>query len=99
MSRKCQITNKGAQVGRRVSHSHIRTKHKFLPNLQKKKFWSEEQGRFITLKIATSTMRTIDKLGLDVYARKVGFKLPDPSPSQNTPQSSEPGNTKKVSVG
>lgn len=76
MARRCQISQKGPLVGRRVSHSHIRTKHRFLPNLQKKKFWSEEQNRFITLKVAASTMRSIDKMGLDAYARKVGFKLP-----------------------
>ena len=77
MARRCQISQKGPLVGRRVSHSHIRTKHRFLPNLQKKKFWSEEQNRFITLKVAASTMRSIDKMGLDAYARKVGFKLPN----------------------
>ena len=82
MARKCQMSQKGPLVGRRVSHSHIRTKHRFLPNLQKKKFWSEKQGRFITLRVATSTMRNIDKMGLDEYARKVGYKLPLPSPSK-----------------
>lgn len=75
MSRRCELTGKGVQVGHRVSHSNIKSKHRFLPNLQKKKFWSTELNRFVTLKVATSTIRTIDKLGLDVFARKNGITL------------------------
>ena len=75
MSRRCELSGKGVLVGHRVSHSNIKTKHRFLPNLQKKKFWSPELGKFVTLKVSTSTIRTIDKLGLDAYARKNGIKL------------------------
>ena len=75
MSRKCQLTGKGPQTGHRVAHSNIKTKHRFLPIQQKKRFWSDEMQRFVTLRISTSAMRTIDKLGLDNYARKVGLKL------------------------
>lgn len=75
MSRRCDLSGKGVQVGHRVSHSNIKSKHRFLPNLQKKKFWSPELGKFVTLKVSTSTIRTIDKLGLDAYARKTGVKL------------------------
>lgn len=75
MSRKCQLTGKGPQTGHRVSHSNIKTKHRFLPNLQKKRFWSDELKRFVTLKLSTSAMRTVDKLGLDKYAKQVGLKL------------------------
>lgn len=75
MSRRCELSGKGVLVGNRVSHSNIKSKHRFLPNLQKKKFWSPELGKFVTLKVSTSTIRTIDKLGLDAYARKAGVKL------------------------
>ena len=75
MSRICDLSGKKAQVGRRVSHSHIRTKHRFQVNLQKKRFWSAEKQRFYTLKVAVSTMRTIDKIGFDAYAHRVGLKL------------------------
>ncbi len=75
MSRRCELTGKGVLVGHRVSHSNIKSKHRFLPNLQKKKFWSTELNKFVTLKVTTSTIRTIDKLGLDAFARKNGVKL------------------------
>ncbi len=75
MSRKCELTGKGVLVGHRVSHSNIKTKHRFEPNLQKKKFWSEEQNCFVKLKVSTSAIRTIDKMGVDTYARKLGIKI------------------------
>lgn len=75
MSRRCELTGKGVLVGNRVSHSNVKSKHRFLPNLQTKKFWSIELNKFVTLKVATSTIRTIDKLGLDSFARKNGIKL------------------------
>ncbi|SME88568.1 50S ribosomal protein L28 [Pseudobacteriovorax antillogorgiicola] len=75
MSRRCELSGKGVLVGNRVSHSNIKSKHRFLPNLQKKKFWSPELNKFVTLRVCTSTIRTIDKLGLDAYARKNGIKL------------------------
>jgi large subunit ribosomal protein L28 len=75
MSRKCELTGKGVQSGNRVSHAKNRTKHRFLPNLKKKKFWSETLNKFVSLKVATSTIRTIDKLGVDKYAAKLGIKL------------------------
>ena len=75
MSRKCQLSGKAVQTGHRVSHSNIKSKHRFLPNLQKKRFWSEEQGRLVGLRVTAAAIRTIDKLGLDAYARRVGLKL------------------------
>lgn len=75
MSRRCELTNKGVQVGHRVSKSNIKTKHRFLPNLQKKRFWSETLGRFVTLKVSTSAIRTIDKMGIDAYAKRQGIAI------------------------
>ena len=75
MSRKCELSGKKPQVGNRVSHSNVKTKHRFLPNIQSKKCWSTELKKFFALKITTHALRTIDKIGLDNYARKVGLKL------------------------
>ena len=60
----CEITGKVAIVGNNVSHSHHKTKRKFSPNLKTKRFWSEEEGRWITLK------KTINKKGLAVALRE-----------------------------
>ncbi len=75
MSRRCEITGKSVQVGHRVSHSNIKTKHRFLPNLQKKRFWSDAMKKFVSLKVSASTIRTIDKIGLDQFAKRQGVKL------------------------
>lgn len=75
MARRCDLSGKGVLVGNRVSHSNVKTKHRFLPNLQKKRFWSPELNKFVSLKVSTATIRTIDKLGLDAYARKNSIKL------------------------
>ncbi len=75
MSRKCTLSGKGVQVGHRVSHSNIKSKHRFFPNLQKKRFWSTEMKRFVTIRVSTAAMRTIDKIGLEAYAKKAGIKL------------------------
>ena len=58
-----------------MSHSNIKTKRRQLPNLQKRRFWWPAGERFVTLKVSTSAMRTIDKLGLEVFARESGVDL------------------------
>ncbi len=60
----CEITGKVAIVGNNVSHSNHKTKRKFNPNLRTKRFWSEEEGRWITLKVSAAGMKTINKNGL-----------------------------------
>ncbi|MBQ6437394.1 MAG: 50S ribosomal protein L28 [Bacteroidales bacterium] len=64
MARVCQVTGKSRMVGNNVSHSKRRTKREFAPNLKTKKFWSEEEQRFITLKVSCRGMKTIYKNGL-----------------------------------
>ena len=64
MARVCQVTGKKRMVGNKVSHSKRRTKREFAPNLTTKRFWSEEEGRFITLKVSAAGIRTINKNGL-----------------------------------
>ena len=75
MSRRCELSGKKVMVGNRISHSNIKTKHRFFPNLQKRRFWAASLKRFVTLKVSTAAMRTIDKLGLEAYAKRVGVKL------------------------
>ncbi len=64
MSRVCQLTGKKVMVGNNVSHSKRRTKRTFYPNLQKKRFYNVEDGSYVTLRVSTSAMRTINKMGL-----------------------------------
>lgn len=64
MSRVCQITGKKAMTGNNVSHANNRTKRKFNPNLQTKKFFLEEEDRWIELKVSAHGLRIISKKGL-----------------------------------
>ncbi len=75
MSRVCEITGKRPRVGNNVSHSNIKTKRKFYPNLQTKRFYIPEEDKWITLKVSTSALRTINKKGINAVlkaARKKG---------------------------
>ncbi len=65
MSKVCQVTGKGPVVGNKISHSQIKTKRRFLPNLQHHRFWVETENRFVRLRISTKGMRIIDKKGID----------------------------------
>ncbi|MCW3101994.1 MAG: ribosomal protein [Bacteroidetes bacterium] len=76
MSRVCEITGKKAIVGNKVSHSNAKTKRKFNVNLQVKKFFLPEEDKWITLKISTSALKTINKNGISAVvkeARALGF--------------------------
>jgi large subunit ribosomal protein L28 len=64
MSRICQITGKKMMVGNNVSHSKRRTKRRFYPNLLTKRFFLEEENRWVTLKVTAAGVRTINKKGL-----------------------------------
>ncbi len=70
MSRVCQITGKRPQVGNNVSHANNKTKRKFYPNLQKKRFYIAEEDRWVTLKVSTSAIRTINKNGIMSVLKK-----------------------------
>jgi len=65
MARVCQVTGKRPMVGHNVSHSNIKTKRRFLPNLHYRRFWSEAENRWVRLRISNAALRTIDKLGVD----------------------------------
>ena len=70
MSKVCQITGKKVMVGNNVSFSKRRTKRKFYPNLQTKKFFIPEEGKWITLKVSTSALRTINKNGISAVLKE-----------------------------
>ena len=66
----CEITGKTAVTGNNVSHSHRKTRRKFNPNLKNNRVWSEEEGRWITLRVTTAGIKTINKKGLAVALRE-----------------------------
>lgn len=78
MSRVCELTGKSVIGGNSVSHSNIKTKRKFYPNLQTKRFYIPEEDRYITLKVSANAIRTISKKGITAClkeAREKGFLL------------------------
>jgi large subunit ribosomal protein L28 len=66
MARVCQVTGKGPMTGNNVSHANNRTKRRFLPNLQYRRFWVESENRWVRLRLTNAALRTIDKNGIDV---------------------------------
>ncbi len=71
MSRVCQVTGKKALVGNRVSHSNHKTKRRLEVNLRNKRFWFEEESRWIRLRLSARAMRLIDKQGLAEVVRQM----------------------------
>jgi len=69
MAKRCELTGKTVLVGNNVSHANNRTKRRFLPNLQKKRIWVAEEQRWVTMKISTSALRTLDKKGYTAMMR------------------------------
>lgn len=72
MSRMCVVTGKKPLVGNNVSHANNKTKRRFKPNLHRHRFWIESEGRFVTLRVSTKGLRTIDKLGIDAVLKEIG---------------------------
>ncbi|CAM8284785.1 50S ribosomal protein L28 [Candidatus Methylopumilus universalis] len=71
MARVCQLTGKKPMSGNNVSHANNKTKRRFLPNLQNRKFWVETENRWVSMRITNAALRTIDKLGIDVIVKKM----------------------------
>ncbi|MFM7309331.1 MAG: 50S ribosomal protein L28 [Flavobacteriales bacterium] len=71
MARVCQITGKTTMSGHKVSHSNIKTKRRFLPNLQTKRYFLAEEDRWVTLKLSSEAIRTINKNGLLSVVKKL----------------------------
>ena len=66
MSRVCELTGKRPTVGNRVSHANNKTRRRFLPNLQSRRFWVESENRWVRMRVSQQGLRTIDKKGIDV---------------------------------
>jgi len=78
MTRVCEITGKKPAVGNRVSHANNKKRRRFLPNLHSQRFWLETEKRWVSLRISTQGLRTIEKKGIDVVIaelRSQGHKL------------------------
>jgi large subunit ribosomal protein L28 len=65
MARVCQVTGKGPMSGNNVSHANNKTKRRFLPNLQYRRFWVENENRWVRLRVSANALRTIDKVGIE----------------------------------
>lgn len=70
MARACDITGKRVRTGNNVSHANNKTKRRFYPNLQKKRFYIPEEDKWITLKVSTSALRTINRNGITAVLKK-----------------------------
>jgi large subunit ribosomal protein L28 len=75
MSRICTLSGKGSMVGNRVSHANNKTKVRLLANLQEKRIYAPSLGKFVRVRLSTSALRTVNRIGLEAYAAKVGLKL------------------------
>ena len=64
MSRVCQVTGKKPIVGNRVSHANNKRRRRFLPNLHKQRFWLEEEKRWVTIRLSSNGLRTLEKHGV-----------------------------------
>lgn len=71
MSRVCQITGKGPMVGNNVSHANNKTKRRFLPNLQYRRFWLESERRWVRLRVSSAGLRLIDKKGIEAVLEEL----------------------------
>ncbi len=74
MARVCQVTGKKPMSGHNVSHANNRTKRRFLPNLHYRRFWVESENRWISLRVSSNGLRTIDKKGRDVVLKELRAK-------------------------
>jgi large subunit ribosomal protein L28 len=66
MARVCAVTGKTPMVGNNVSHAHNKTRRRFMPNLQRRRFWVETENRWVSLRLTNAALRTIDKQGIEV---------------------------------
>ena len=71
MARVCQVTGKTPMVGNNVSHANNRTRRRFMPNLQQRRFWVESENRWVSLRLTNAALRTIDKKGIDVVLSEI----------------------------
>jgi large subunit ribosomal protein L28 len=71
MSRVCQVTGKAPIYGNTVSHANNKKRRRYLPNLHTHRFWLEKEKRFVSLRVSTRGLRTIDKLGIETVLEQI----------------------------
>ena len=71
MARVCEVTGKGPMVGNNVSHANNKTKRRWLPNLQYRRFWVETENRWVRLRVSNAALRLIDKKGIDAVVAEL----------------------------
>lgn len=74
MARVCQLTGKKPLVGNNVSHAKNRTKRRFLPGLQYRRFWLEKENKWIKLRLSNAALRTVDKKGIELVLEEIKAK-------------------------
>ncbi|OUT97457.1 MAG: 50S ribosomal protein L28 [Betaproteobacteria bacterium TMED41] len=74
MARVCQLTGKKPLVGNNVSHAKNRTKRRFLPGLQYRRFWLEKENKWIKLRLSNAALRTVDKKGIEMVLEEIKAK-------------------------
>ena len=71
MARVCQVTGVKPMSGNNVSHANNKTKRRFLPNLQRRRFWVESENRWVSMRLTNAALRTVDKNGIDAVLTKM----------------------------
>ena len=71
MSRVCQVTGKKPMLGNNVSHAINKTRRRFLPNLQYRRFWVEAESRWVSLRVSQAGLRTIDRKGIETVLAEI----------------------------
>ena len=74
MARVCVVTGKKPIVGNHVSHANNKTKRRFMPNLQRRRFFVESENRWVSLRLTNAALRTIDKNGIDAVLADLGAR-------------------------
>lgn len=74
MAKVCMVTGKRPMTGHKISHAHNKSKRRFLPNLQNRKFWSEQNNRWVHLKVSNHGLRIIDRLGIDAVLKDLNHR-------------------------
>ena len=71
MSRRCQLTGREPGFGNTVSHSHRRTRRRWDPNLQTRRYWLPSEGRYIRLRLSAKAIKTVDRLGIEATVARL----------------------------
>jgi len=77
MSRVCKLSGKKPLTGNNVSHAHNKTKRRQYPNLQSKRIFVEELGKFVRIRLSVRALKTVTRYGLMPYLKKQGLSLSD----------------------